>query len=57
MLILQPHPGQALWIDKTIKVVVLGHFNGVTHIGIEAPHEIKITKEELQNREPFHDHK
>jgi sRNA-binding carbon storage regulator CsrA len=54
MLILQPFPGQPIWIGTDIKVVVLGHFNGFTHIGIEASHEFKIIKEELQSREPFY---
>ena len=51
MLILQRHPGQSFWIGKDIQVVVLGHFNGLTHLGIDAPTEIKILRDELKDRE------
>lgn len=51
MLILQRYPGQSIWIGKDIQVIVLGHFNGVTHIGIEAPHEIKIVRDEIKDKE------
>ena len=51
MLILQRHPGQSFWIGKDIKVVILGHFNGLTHIAIKAPTEIKILRDELRERE------
>ena len=49
MLILQRQPGQSIWIGKDIQVVVLGHFNGITHIGIEAPRQIKIVRDEVRN--------
>ena len=51
MLILQRHPGQSFWIGTDIQVVVLGHFNGLTHIGIKAPTEIKILRDELKDKE------
>ena len=51
MLILQRHPGQSFWIGKEIQIILLGHFNGVTHIGIEAPKNTKILRDELRERE------
>jgi carbon storage regulator CsrA len=57
MLIFQRHPGESFWIDKNIQVIILGHFNGITHVGIESPAEIKIIRDELKNSELFHEHK
>ena len=57
MLILQRNPGQAFWIGKDIQVVVLGHFNGITHIGIEAPPLIKNIKDELKEKEATNEFK
>lgn len=57
MLILQRHAGQSIWINKEIRIIVLGHFRGVTHIGVEAPPETKITQGEIKEKgaEPEHD--
>lgn len=56
VLILQCHPGESFWIGKDIQVIVLGYFNGITHIGIEAPHEIKIVRDEIKDKAPDHNH-
>lgn len=56
VLILQRYPGESFWIGKDIQVVVLGHFNGITHIGIEAPSEVKIVRDEVKNKEVSEKH-
>jgi carbon storage regulator CsrA len=48
-LILRRLPGQSIWIGNEIQIIVLGHFNGITHIGIEAPPEIKILRDEVKH--------
>ncbi len=50
VLILQRHAGESIWINKDIQITILGHFNGITHIGIEAPSEIKISTVELEDK-------
>lgn len=52
MLILQRYSGQSISIGKDIQIIVLGHFHGVTHIGIEAPPEMKIIRDEIKDKEP-----
>jgi carbon storage regulator CsrA len=47
MLILQRHPGQSIWIGKDIQIVVLGQSKGITRIGINAPPEFSILREEI----------
>jgi carbon storage regulator len=54
MLILQRQPGESFWIGKDIQIVILGHFNGVTRIGIKAPPEIKIVRDEINDKEMDH---
>lgn len=48
MLILQRHPGQSIWIGNEIQIVVLGHSKGLSRIGINAPPELKIVREETK---------
>lgn len=48
MLILQRHPGQSIWIGKDIQIVVLGHSKGITRIGIDAPPDLTILREEIR---------
>jgi carbon storage regulator CsrA len=50
MLILQRHPGQSIWVGKDIQIVVLGHSNGITRIGINAPVELTIVREEIKTK-------
>ncbi len=48
MLVLQRRPGQSIRIGKNIQITILRNSNGNTHVGITAPTEIKILREELQ---------
>ena len=43
--------GQSFWIGKEIQIIVVGHFNGITHIGIEATSDLEILADELKDRE------
>jgi carbon storage regulator len=54
MLILQRHAGESVWIGDNIQVRVLGNVNGITRLGITAPQEINIVREELRNKEVAH---
>lgn len=54
MLVLQRHAGESVWIGDNIQVTVLGNFNGTTRIGITAPQNINIVREELRNTEVAH---
>lgn len=49
MLILQRYPGQSIWIGNDIQIIVLGNSKGTCRIGINAPSELKIIREELKN--------
>ena len=55
MLILKRQSGESIWIGDNIQVTVLGNINGTTRIGITAPQEINIVREELRNREATHE--
>ncbi len=48
MLVLQRRKGQSILIGENIEIKILRHSEGNTHIGIKAPAEIKIFREELQ---------
>jgi carbon storage regulator CsrA len=48
MLILQRRPGQSIQIGENIQITILRNSNGSTHVGIKAPTNIKILREELQ---------
>lgn len=52
--ILQRKAGESFWIGDDIQIVVFGSFTGVTHLGIEAPPEIRIVKGECKHKEQFH---
>lgn len=47
MLVLSRREGEALWIDGEIEVRVLAIGEGKVRIGIGAPDEMKIVREEL----------
>lgn len=47
MLILKRVAGESIQIGKNIQVVILGHSLGVTRVGITAPKDIKILRQEL----------
>jgi carbon storage regulator len=57
MLILQRYPGQSILIGENIHIKILRSCNGNIHIGIKAPTEIRILREELYPyiTEPSHD--
>lgn len=50
MLILQRQPGQSIWIGKDIQIIVLGQSKGLTRIGINAPPDINIVREEIKHK-------
>lgn len=47
MLILQRRRNEAILIGDEIRIVVLESDGGGTRLGIEAPHEISILREEI----------
>lgn len=47
MLVLKRKSNQSILIGKDIKVVILGVENGVVKIGVEAPINVNIVREEL----------
>jgi carbon storage regulator len=47
MLILSRKPGDALLIDGNIRIVVLALDSGSVRLGIEAPSQIGIVREEV----------
>jgi carbon storage regulator len=50
MLILNRRPGEAVLIDGGIRIVVLSSDRQGVRIGIEAPSDINIQREELRTR-------
>jgi len=50
MLILSRRIGEAIYINDDIKVVLLGVKGNQTRIGIEAPDNIEIQREEIYQR-------
>ncbi len=54
MLILQRYAGQSISIGKDIQITVLGQFRGAARIGIVAPPEIKIVRDEIKAKEMEH---
>jgi len=47
MLILSRHIGESLIIDKKIKVTILGVRRGQIRVGIEAPKDVDVHREEI----------
>ena len=50
MLILSRRPGDAILIDGGIRIVVLAADSGSVRLGIEAPSQVGIVREEIVNR-------
>jgi carbon storage regulator len=50
MLILTRHLGEVLIIEDNIKITVLGIKGNQTRLGIEAPKEISVHREEIYQR-------
>jgi len=50
MLVLSRKVGESIFIDGCIKVTVLDVDRGKIRLGIEAPHEVRVLREELLRR-------
>ena len=50
MLVLSRKKNEALVLDESIRVVVLGVSNGAVRIGIEAPDHVPIHRAEVHQR-------
>jgi carbon storage regulator len=50
MLILSRRPGDAILIDGGIRIVVLAADSGSVRLGIEAPSQVGIVREEIVDR-------
>ena len=50
MLVLSRKKNEALIVDETIRVVVLGVSKGAVRIGIEAPNHVPIHRAEIHQR-------
>ncbi len=50
MLILTRRPGEAIVIGDDIKVTILGVANKQIRIGIEAPKEVSVHREEIYEK-------
>jgi carbon storage regulator len=50
MLILSRKQGEAILVDGGIRIVVLATDNGSVRLGIEAPSEVGIVREEIVHR-------
>jgi carbon storage regulator len=56
MLILKRRAGESIKIGKDIQVIILGHCANTARIGIIAPKNIKILREEfLEAETPYED--
>ena len=53
MLVLTRRPGQRVMIDQRIIVTVISTKNGQVRLGIEAPPQVHILREELQDNSPM----
>jgi carbon storage regulator len=53
MLVLTRRPGQRILIDDRIVVTVVSLKNGQVRLGIEAPSDVHILREELQDTPPI----
>jgi carbon storage regulator len=52
MLVLTRRINEVLLISKTIRITILGINRGQVKIGIEAPKEVEIVREEVLNKPP-----
>ncbi len=50
MLVLSRKVGERIWIGDEISITVLRLTNGGVKIGIEAPHELAVVREELKHK-------
>jgi carbon storage regulator len=54
MLMLTRKPGQRLYIGDDITVVIFEYSKGQFKVGVDAPKEIAIVREEAKSDEPQH---
>jgi carbon storage regulator len=52
MLVLSRKVGERLWIGDNIAITVVRIAQGVVRLGIEAPEETAIVREELRQQQP-----
>jgi len=50
MLVLSRKVGERLWIGENISITVVKITGGGVRIGIDAPHELPVVREELKTR-------
>lgn len=50
MLILTRRIGESIIVDGDIKVTILGVKNGQVKIGVDAPKEVSVNREEVQKK-------
>lgn len=50
MLILTRRPCEAVMIGDTVKVTVLGVKGNQVRLGIDAPHDVRVDREEIRQR-------
>ena len=50
MLVLSRKVGERIWIGEDISVTVVRISGGGVRLGIEAPHELPVVREELKKR-------
>lgn len=50
MLVLSRKVGERIWIGEDISVTVVRVTGGGVRLGIEAPHELPVVREELKKR-------
>jgi len=55
MLVLTRYRGESIWIGENIQVTILGHSEKVTRLGIKAPEDVCIIREELKDIKPSHE--
>lgn len=50
MLILTRRPGERLMIGDNVTITVIGHKGDQIRLGIEAPHDVSVQREEIYQR-------
>ena len=50
MLVLSRKVGERIWIGEDISVTIVRITGGGVRLGIEAPHELPVVREELKKR-------
>lgn len=52
MLVVSRKDGEGLWIQPGIRVVVLESRSGKVRLGLEAPPDVSILRDEIRSRAP-----